>query len=93
MAQRKNLYLFFKEAVNNMVKYSSASSVNIRIIQKGRYIELVIRDNGIGFDAMDTSEGNGMDSLKNRAQDLQADFNIDSQKGKGTEVRLRFKNN
>lgn len=92
MAQRKNLYLFFKEAVNNMVKYSSASSVHIRIIQEGRYIELVIRDNGIGFDAMDGSQGNGMDSLKHRAQDLQADFNIASQEGKGTEVRLRFKN-
>jgi|GEM_PF-691168 len=93
MAQRKNLYLFFKEAVNNMVKYSSASAVDIRIIQKDGYIELVVRDNGIGFDAMDIPEGNGMDSLKNRAQGLQADLNITSQKGKGTEVCLRFKNN
>jgi signal transduction histidine kinase len=93
MTQRKNLYLFFKEAVNNMVKYSSASSVNISITQNDGYIELVIRDNGTGFDVTDTSEGNGMDSLKNRAQDLRANFNIVSQKGKGTEVRLGFKNN
>ncbi|WP_276484347.1 histidine kinase [Paraflavitalea pollutisoli] len=93
MVQRKSLFLFFKEAVNNWAKHSSASSVCIKVSQKGSYIELAIRDNGIGFDRTNTTQGNGMDTLKSRAQDLRADFSIVSQVSKGTAVYLRFKIN
>lgn len=91
MQQRKNVYLFFKEVINNAVKYSDASRVLVRIIQQGRYAEMKICDNGKGFDITEIFRGNGMSSLKKRATDLKGDFKITSQANDGTSVELRFK--
>ena len=50
MEQRKNFYLFFKEAINNAAKYSDAKKVSVCIAQKDHHVEMNIRDNGKGFD-------------------------------------------
>src|ERR1700709_1341041 len=51
MKQRKNLYLFFKEAINNAAKYSGANKVTVAISKKDNSIDMNIADNGKGFDA------------------------------------------
>jgi signal transduction histidine kinase len=91
MKQRKNLYLFFKEAINNSAKYSKAEKVFVRITKKDRHIEMNIADNGIGFDATGVFNGNGMNTFKKRAEELNAEFKITSPVNKGTNVQLRFK--
>ena len=50
MEQRKNFYLFFKEAINNAAKYSDAEKVSVCISQKDHHVEMNISDNGKGFD-------------------------------------------
>lgn len=91
MEQRKNFYLFFKEAINNAAKYSNAKKVSVDIRQKNHHVEMNINDNGKGFDTDKVSNGNGMNSLKKRAAELNADFNIKSGINVGTSVQLRFK--
>jgi signal transduction histidine kinase len=91
MEQRKNIYLFFKEVINNVVKYSDASRVLVSIIKQGRYAEMKICDNGKGFNITEVASGNGMSSLKKRATELKGDFKITSQAKEGTSVELRFK--
>jgi signal transduction histidine kinase len=91
MPQRKNLYLFFKEAINNAVKHADAKNIWINISKKEQHIEMSIRDNGKGFDTSQQYSGNGMNSLKKRATDLNAVFEILSSINEGTEVRLSFK--
>ena len=48
MEQRRNFYLIFKEAVNNLVKYSGATRVAITLINENEFIKLRIQDDGVG---------------------------------------------
>lgn len=91
MKQRKNLYLFFKEAINNAAKHSDATNISVRIFQKGHHVEMIIRDNGKGFHTSETFQGNGMSTLKKRADELNGHVNIQSQINKGTVVELKFR--
>jgi len=91
MKQRKNIYLFFKEAINNAAKYSSAKKVSVCIAQSDHHIEMNIKDDGKGFDTAAMSDGNGMNNLKKRAAELNAHYKIISHINKGTVVQLHFK--
>ncbi|HEY4111546.1 sensor histidine kinase [Puia sp.] len=93
MKQRKNLYLFFKEAVNNATKYSDAGQIVIRIVRSRHHVELSIEDDGKGFDASQQSAGNGLKSLKKRAEEINASYLIDSRLAEGTRVKMKFKIN
>lgn len=86
MTQRKNLYLIFKEAVNNAVKYSGTQSLSASIQIDGRQMILVVQDQGIGFDIDSTKKGNGLDNMFNRAKELGGILNIRSHPGAGTSV-------
>ena len=76
MEQRKNFYLFFKEAINNAAKYSDAKKVSVCIAQKDHHVEMNISDDGKGFDTTKIFSGNGMNTLRKRAAELNADFKI-----------------
>lgn len=91
MEQRKNFYLFFKEAINNAAKHSAAQNVFVSISQKDHHIKMVIKDDGNGFNKTNEFNGNGMSSLKKRAAELKAKFDIMSCINEGTEVNLNFK--
>ncbi len=91
MEQRKNFYLFFKEAINNAAKYADAKKVSVCIAQKDHYVEMNIRDNGKGFDTNKIFSGNGMNTLKKRAAELNGDFKITSSINAGTTIQLKFK--
>lgn len=91
MKQRKNLYLFFKEAINSATKYSEASKVLVCISRKDHHINMCIKDDGKGFDALNTVNGNGMNTMRKRAEELNGHFNISSGINAGTSVQLKFK--
>ena len=91
MEQRKNFYLFFKEVINNAAKYSDAKKVSVCISQKDHYVEMNISDDGKGFDTTKIFNGNGMNTLKKRAAELNGDFKIASHINEGTAVQLKFK--
>jgi len=91
MEQRKNFYLFFKEVINNAAKYADAKKVSVCIAQKDHYVEMNIRDDGKGFDMSKTFSGNGMNTLKKRAAELNGDFKIVSNINEGTAIQLKFK--
>lgn len=88
MQQRKAIYLVFKEAVNNAVKYSGASSVLVSLSESGNKVRMTVRDNGNGFNPEATHAGNGLDNMRNRARELGGEVRIDSVKGEGTTVSL-----
>ena len=90
MEQRKNLYLIFKEALNNAVKYSGAEKIEIKVNARNKQIMLLVKDYGKGFAAETISKGNGLDNMKNRAKELNGKLGIDSVSGTGTTVQLSF---
>lgn len=85
---RKNLFLIFKEAINNAAKYSSASSITIKFKREGDTIHLKISDNGKGFEPLNRPTGNGLRNMKERAEGIRAKLNIKSSPDSGTEVTV-----
>lgn len=85
---RKDFYLIFKEAINNLAKYSKAKHVTIRLNFNNQLIHLSIEDNGIGFDPSEITSGNGLKNMKARAGQLKGEIAIQSKEGQGTRVDL-----
>lgn len=90
MEQRRDVYLIFKEAVNNLVKYSKCKNALVEIKVSKQLFELLIKDNGIGFDTNRETNRNGLKNMKNRANDLSGKVEIESEIDKGTTIKLTF---
>ncbi|PQJ80434.1 ligand-binding sensor domain-containing protein [Polaribacter porphyrae] len=90
-AQKRNLFLFVKEVVNNIAKHADAQNINVVFKVKNKNLLLNITDDGVGFDISIKTSRNGIISLKNRANILKGKFLLLSEKGKGTKVSLQIK--
>lgn len=76
MRTRRNLYLIFKEAVNNAIKYSKGNLIVIAINANSKNLFLSIKDNGIGFNVADSTSGNGLRTMKLRVEESGGVLNI-----------------
>lgn len=96
MEQRKNLYLIFKEAVNNTVKYSEATKIEVNLMTTDKLLTMEISDNGIGFNIPEqhlnknSTGGNGLGNMHERAKQVNGKLEITSYTGKGTVVRFEM---
>ena len=91
MQVRKNFYLIFKEAINNLLKYAQATTVLISLYEKNKTIVLSIQDNGVGFADHPEAQGNGLMNMKRRAKEINAALKIESARGEGTRIELGIK--
>ncbi|MNM87167.1 Sensor histidine kinase ComP [compost metagenome] len=91
MEQRRNLFLIYKEALNNISKYAEATLVDIHIRAGASHIELLIKDNGKGFDSSKQQSGNGLFNMHQRSKALGGELKISSSKGVGTSISLIMK--
>ncbi len=99
-AVRRNIYLIFKEAMNNIVKHSTAKKVIFEVRNNNSNIEWKIADDGKGFgkkfstidsDSKTILHGNGLQNMKERAKEIGAELQIDSIENAGTAIRLSIK--
>ncbi len=90
MEERKNFYLIYKEAINNVAKYASCKNVWIRLTKENNTIKLMVRDDGIGFDRTVKNKGNGLYNMEQRAEALKGKLGIGSKPGEGTNIGLSF---
>lgn len=88
---RHNIYLFGKEAINNAVKYSQASLLELSVHHFDHVIEFIINDNGKGFDMATVKKGNGIINMQKRADEAAAILSIQSFPKQGTTISLQFK--
>jgi signal transduction histidine kinase/ligand-binding sensor domain-containing protein len=88
METRRDVFLIFKEAVNNSAKYSHCSEIKIRISLENKKLMLSISDNGRGFDVQKADSGNGLGNMKKRAEALYGSISIKSDAKNGTSVSL-----
>ena len=88
MNYRRDMYLIFKEAINNIVKYSACKNVVIKLFAKDSLFQLVISDDGIGFDTTIAINGNGLQNMKARATVMGGSVAIESELNKGTIIQL-----
>ncbi len=90
MDKRRDLYLLFKEGVNNLAKYSRASNAIIKLSIDPNFIKLIIQDNGTGFDADQVRAGNGLQNMRQRASLLKGRLVIQSSPDTGTRLELEM---
>jgi signal transduction histidine kinase len=90
---RRDVYLVFKEAVNNAAHHSGCSRVHVSLQSDDRGLILSVADDGAGFDVASEDRGNGLASMRRRAERLGARFDIGSGPGKGTTVQLEVPQN
>ena len=90
MQHRRDLFLIFKEAVNNTAKYSGATLVTIAFHSVNNHIVLQIQDNGKGFDRNGTATSNGLKNIEDRAKVLGGTTDIISAKNAGTTITVKI---
>jgi signal transduction histidine kinase len=78
MEQRRNIYLMFKEAVNNIARHSEATKAVIRLSKEKEGILLHIEDNGKGFSMSDKFDGNGLKNFRRRATESFIELDVKS---------------
>lgn len=97
---RREVFLIFKESVNNIVKHSACTRADIEFQIEAEWLMLKVADNGNGFDSTPGAEtgapvsssasgGNGLISMRRRAEEMGGHLEIDSRAGEGTTVTLR----
>ncbi len=79
------VYRLFQESITNVIRYSKATEVIVRIVYNNSILNITITDNGIGFDPslVDTSKHHGLTGMKERILALQGSFQIISKIGGG----------
>jgi signal transduction histidine kinase len=87
---RHNIFLIVKEALTNALKHARAGEVLVQAKVLGRTLEIIVVDDGRGFDPTSLAEGwrNGMGNMRKRTTAMDARLNIQSAPGKGTTVTL-----
>ncbi len=86
--QKKNIYLIFKEALNNCFKYAQCNNLTIDLRINNKVLSMKISDDGIGFVKSLGHQGNGLKNITKRAENIGATVSIGSEPNAGTEVNL-----
>jgi len=86
---RRDVFLIFKEAINNAVRHSECSAAKIIFAVNDKRLMLKVSDNGHSFDPARASGGHGLASMKHRAQSIGGTLEILAQCGQGTTVTLQ----
>ncbi|MBA3829564.1 MAG: hypothetical protein H0X33_11555 [Taibaiella sp.] len=88
----RNLIMIFKEALNNILKHGVARHVALQVTMKKRdVLQLVLTDDGKGFDIRTVKKGHGIDNMNVRAARIHGKLYIDSAEAKGTIINLSFR--
>ena len=89
---KSNLYLIFKEALNNAAKHAQATSVNVAIGYRNNRLRMTIADDGKGLPDMNGPSGahggNGLRNMRKRAEEMKAELRIAGKPDQGTTVDL-----
>ncbi|GEM_PF-3756520 len=87
----KTIYRIIQECLSNALKHSKASKLELLLTYRNKQISLIIGDNGIGFNSNEPStEGIGVQNIRQRVNYLNGFFRIASEKGQGTKYIIKI---
>ena len=90
---KRDLLLFFKEALHNAAVHSEAETIRADIQLEGRELLIRVEDDGKGFDlnaGVESTQHHGLNTMRERAKRMHAKVRIESALGKGTTLELRL---
>jgi signal transduction histidine kinase len=85
------IYCCANELVNNAVKHSGATTINLQLVQHEKYVTLTVSDDGCGFDEKDVTAGMGLTNIRNRVASCNGKIDLFTSPGKGTETTIELK--
>jgi signal transduction histidine kinase len=88
MDYRENLYLIFKEALNNSLRHSGCREIDLHVAVAHGRLEVRLADDGRGFGPAAQKGGDGLANLRRRAESIGGVLTLTSAPGAGTEVRF-----
>ena len=88
MEVKQNLYLIFKEAINNSIKHSKCKHITLEANLRSDVLEISLADDGVGFDESTVSKGNGLKNMINRADQIKGKIKVKSFVNTGTTIRF-----
>lgn len=83
-AVKFTLYRVFQEILQNIVKHASSETITVGLTGTDEGINLMVEDDGIGFDTSQAGEGLGLKNIRSRVKLLNGYFDVDSAPGRGT---------
>jgi signal transduction histidine kinase len=87
---RHNIFLIVKEALTNALKHAAASEVRVQAKVPANTLEILVQDDGKGFDSASLAEStrNGLGNMRRRAEAIGGRLKLQSAPGQGTSVKL-----
>ncbi|EJP21736.1 sensor protein DegS [Peptostreptococcaceae bacterium AS15] len=87
-------FRIIQESLNNIIKHSKAEKAYIYVKISSDYIDMIVQDNGVGFDTTKINSVNsfGLSSLKERVALVNGNVSIDSKFSKGTAINVKIPN-
>ncbi|MBS4034827.1 MAG: hypothetical protein KGZ85_10200 [Ignavibacterium sp.] len=85
---KQNLYMILKEAINNSIKHSKCSVIQLDANSRKDFIEISVTDDGVGLDENKISLGNGMKNIRQRAESIGGRVKWKSSPNQGTSIRF-----
>jgi signal transduction histidine kinase len=90
MQHRRHLFMLYKEALNNLIKYAGCKNAFLSINVVDKKLVMKIEDDGVGFDAANHKPGNGLINMQQRAAEMNAELIITTSPGKGCSIALQY---
>ena len=74
--------------MNNVIKHSRASQINIVIDIQDESLKIIISDNGIGYNETFSKKGNGIKNMIKRIEEIKGTLKLSNMNGKGTHIEM-----
>lgn len=84
-----HLYRIVQESINNIVKHSNATKAEVNAVINHDMLQLDIKDNGLGLNEIQHSQGLGLSTIKTRARCIGAHLSLGSVQGVGTKITIQ----
>jgi PAS domain S-box-containing protein len=87
---RVAFYRIAQEALNNIIKHARATEVGVTLCAQQNYVQLIVEDNGIGFDPEAKHSGFGLGTMQERAQEIGSEVEVSKLSPSGTRIRVTW---
>jgi PAS domain S-box-containing protein len=88
--QKLTIFRIIQEALNNAIRHAKASHVMITIKKEKRIVNMLIQDDGIGFEPSQVRKGAGLKNIQNRIYLINGSHSIETAPGKGCTIKINF---
>jgi signal transduction histidine kinase len=91
--QKLMLYRIIQEQLNNILKHSRAEHVVIQLLKNGKSVQLVIHDDGVGFNQTQATSGLGLKNIRHRLELYNGEMKIETSPEQGCRLEASFELN